>query len=153
MILGFKQQFADGTETHFREKILNGTLINVMHPSFASILPTTYLYKIHSLREDTNNRWKAGNSIQMAYGVRTLYYNHFNEGIAELELCKSTQEIIMRHDLGLHITVDGKQLQPQEIELLIRNDGLSRFQFNNWFFGKAKQTWKGKIIHWTDFKY
>lgn len=131
MILGFKKHFADKTETLLAEKILSGE-------------------KIHSLRE--GDRWEEGNSIQMAYGVRTKNYNQFNANRVDLQNCKSTQEVFMTCNYDLEITVDDKYLLPIQIDLLIKNDGLTRSQFINWFF-KNSDCWKGQIIHWTDFKY
>lgn len=54
MILSFKKQFS--------EPILKGT-------------------KIHTIREDKPNRWKPGNKIHFANGVRTQNYNCFKESV------------------------------------------------------------------------
>jgi hypothetical protein len=146
MTLGFKTTFTDGTPTHFVEKIM------------ASVPKFKFAYqafepKIHSLREDPHNRWKKDAHIHMATGVRSNYYKQFNEGIAELEKCKSTQRIFMTLDFALEITVDGKYLHFDEVQLLIKNDGLNYNQFVKWFFPDGMGEWSGKIIHWTDFKY
>ena len=53
----------------------------------------------------------------------------------------------------LEITIGNKYLEPLQIYLLIKNDGLTREQFLAWFFPKKVDEWSGKIIHWTDFKY
>ena len=133
MILGFKKRFEDGEPTNFKEKILAGE-------------------KIHSMRE--GYRWKAGYYIHMAYGVRTKDYVQFNWNINELTECKSTQNVFMTFlDKQLEITVQGKDLSKDEIELLIKNDGLTREQFIKWFFPKKAEIWSGQIIHWTNFKY
>ncbi len=145
MTLGFKTKFADGEPTLFEEKILAG--VNRFVPNYA-LDP-----KIHSLREDPNNRWKAGKNIQMATGVRTKNYRQFNKDIPELATCKSTQRIFMTYDWCLEITVGGRELDTAEIAQLIKNDGVSYDQFINWFFPKDIDEWSGKIIHWTDFKY
>jgi hypothetical protein len=134
MILGFKTTFTDGTPTDFVEKILAGS-------------------KIHSLRKDPHDRWRKSTHIHMATGVRTDCYKQFNEGITQLETCKSTQRIFMTYDWCLEITLDGKYLEPRQIELLIKNDGLTKAQFLKWFFSDGCGEWSGKIIHWTDFKY
>ena len=44
--------------------------------------------KIHTIREDKHNRWKAGRIIHMATGVRTKHYYCFNQ-----EICTGTQII------------------------------------------------------------
>jgi hypothetical protein len=61
MVLGFKKQF--------EEPIIKGD-------------------KIHTIRLDKGDRWKEGNSIQFATGVRTSDYNEFKTGT-----CFSIQEI------------------------------------------------------------
>ena len=129
MILSFKQQFV--------EPILNGS-------------------KIHTIREDTPGRWKAGNSIQAATGVRTKNYNCFFESE-----CKSTQKIIMQYRPGsvcLDVTIDGRLLNWEWRRQLALFDGFdSWLDMYNWFYPiiekKTNQTFVGKIIHWTDFKY
>ena len=153
MILGFKKNFPDGTPTNFKSKIANGTMLNPTAPNFWLHLPEGFLYKIHSMREDQNDRWQAGKTIQMAYGVRTKQYEQFNKGIEELEKCVSTQEVFMVYDSDIKINVDGKHLNATEIEMLIKNDGLTRTQFLDWFFPKDVFVWSGKIIHWTNFRY
>jgi hypothetical protein len=133
MILGFKQKFPDGTPTNFKEKILKGT-------------------KIHSMRE--GDRWRKGLSIQMAYGVRSKQYEQFNKGISQFETCKSVQKVEMERLISgaLKVKIDGRQLYEFEIVALIQNDGLSVERFMKWFFHRHN-SWKGQIIHWTDYKY
>lgn len=48
--------------------------------------------------------------------------------------------------------VDGK---PVPVELLAKNDGLELSDFIEWFFGSVHKgnVFKGKIIHFTDFRY
>ncbi len=136
MILGFKQKFPDGTATNFKEKIWQGE-------------------KIHSLRE--SDRFRAGMSIQMAYGVRTKHYQQFNKGIESLSKCISRQRIFITYNgWALEATVgDNKYLAGYDMQQLIKNDGLTEMEFINWFFPdyKVKDEWSGFIIHWTDFKY
>src|SRR5436190_23967485 len=88
MILGYKRHFKDSTPTLFEEKIISGSLEFVAN---YAVEP-----KIHSMRE--GDRWHAGMSIQMAYGVRTKHYRQFNKGIASLSTCISTQEIFMTYN-------------------------------------------------------
>jgi len=54
MILGFKTKFTD--------KILNGS-------------------KIHTIRKDSKNRWKVGNTIHFANGIRTKNNNETNRNL------------------------------------------------------------------------
>ena len=122
MVIGFKQRFV--------KPILNKT-------------------KIHTIREDATNRWKAGNTMHMATGVRSKYYICFC-----IDTCKSTQRIqIMRTSDFLCDTIviiDGRQLSMPEVNRLALNDGFENMaEFWMWF----KDGFNGKIIHWTDFKY
>lgn len=143
MILGFKEKFVDGKPTLFEEKII--AAIEEFGPNWM-VLP-----KIHSMR--SGERWIAGMQIQMAYGVRTKHYRQFNKGIAELSTCISTQRVFMSYEHQLEIVVDDRDLLPDEISMLIQNDGLTYLQFINWFFPKDQFIWEGQIIHWTKFRY
>jgi hypothetical protein len=136
MILGFKTHFPDGELTYLEEQIIDGT-------------------KIHSLREDPKGRWRKGRSIQMATGVRSKQYEQFNKGLERLETCTGIQHCSMTYhaDEVLKILVDDRSLMPHEIQDLIKNDGLTRKHFVEWFFPKKNQEWSGKIIHWTNFRY
>ena len=123
MVLGFKEQFI--------VKIFNGT-------------------KIHTIREDKHNRWKAGNKIHFATGVRTKQYKEFMRG-----KCISVQEFKIvppkdNNSLRTYL-IDGKELQPiSDIVKLSKNDGFDKAsEFVNWF----GDNFTGKIIHWTYFKY
>lgn len=90
MILGFKQKFPWGEPTYFREKILLPTKPRILAYGAAE----TWYPKIHTMRSDPHNRWKAGRSIQMVYrGPNYSIQDHFNKGIPELEKCVSTQKV------------------------------------------------------------
>ena len=146
MILGFKPQFVP--------LILTGA-------------------KIHTIREDKHNRWKAGNTIHFATGIRTKNYRQFDIGV-----CYSVQTIVMVNH-GNHIyckiqTGENRYIHNDCVEYenikwyehhlkqqvgggllgdLCKNDGLSWEDFKNWFIPKEGDKFKGKIIHWTDFIY
>lgn len=135
MILAFKPQFKD--------KILNGS-------------------KIHTIREDKLNRWKPGNSIHMATGVRTKNYNQFAERLCMAvepfeifyyPLGTQTTALVVVNDmiLGKAIWVNCKLTYSNPyLNLLATNDGFASInEFFEWF----DSDFKGKIIHWTDFKY
>jgi uncharacterized protein YqfB (UPF0267 family) len=119
-----------GFKEKFKEPILKGT-------------------KIHTIREDAHNRWKIGMKMHMATGVRTKNYNQFQE-----MKCMSIQGIeITRVSDYLNdtiVTVDGRKLILSEIQQLAWNDGFENLiDFWMWF----DKDFKGKIIHWTDFRY
>lgn len=134
MILGFKPQFV--------EPILNGT-------------------KIHSIRTDVHDRWQVGNQIQMATGVRTKNYKCFAD-----KKCLGIQYIFMTYSYLLNcleISIGSshycdKYLYQKDKELLAKQDGFANvLEFENWFVPLIKASpedcFKGKIIHWTEFKY
>jgi len=174
MTLGFKQQFPWKEPTYFREKILadtgivtiNGDNINPSGP----ILQDGFKPKIHTMRADPHNRWKAGRKIEMVYrGAGYKILDHFNEGIPELEKCVSVQKVKIEwftfHMKGLPImgTKDSTRREPRviiddivfpsgcsQIRDLAKNDGFdSLYDFFKWF----NKDFSGKIIHWTDLRY
>jgi hypothetical protein len=129
MILGFKQQFPDGTLTHFRRKIERDE-------------------KIHSIREDRHGRWRAGRLIQCSHSVRTKHFNCFTT-----KFCTGTQRIVFRWQENPRkciVYVDGRELSISEIKQLAFNDG---FPDTNSFLRFFNEDFTGKIIHWTLYRY
>lgn len=145
MILSFSKK-------EFIDKILDGT-------------------KIHTIRQDKGNRWHAGKKIHVWYkNPRNVTQNPFPiEVLAFIDLedripqeCISTQEIRMklinRREI-IKVTIDSIDYYLSEngswsilLSSLIRNDGFdSAKDFYDWF--KPLCPFKGKIIHWTNFKY
>ena len=118
MVLSFKKQFPD--------KIIDGS-------------------KIHTIRADKLDRWKVGNKIHFATGVRTKHYNNFKEGF-----CLHIQKIKFKYDGDCpvpSIAIDEVMLHCHEIEELAINDGFDDVKsFLEWF----NSDFTGKIIHWTD---
>lgn len=172
MILGFKQQFPWSTKknpapTNFREKILAGvgmvnihskapTSVGVLEDNFSLTGNSIYKPKIHTMREDPHNRWRAGRSIQMVYrGPKYSILDHFNKGIPELEKCKSVQKVEIKWikpeiPTGAEVIIDGRFLSYDEIDTLAINDGFNSIEdFFRWF----RNNWSGYILHWTDFRY
>ncbi len=126
MVLGFQTQFVD--------TILSGI-------------------KIHTIRGDGYNRWKSGNKIHFATGVRTKYYNCFKESV-----CKNVQKIVIefwKHHENDIIRIDEKQLTPIQKESLALHDGFKCYgNMHEWFTNVHKDDFFiGKIIHWTDYRY
>lgn len=117
MVLGFKKQFVPLIE--------NGT-------------------KIHTIREDKHERWKAGRSIQFATGVRTRHYNKFRDGE-----CHSVQQVEIE-PMSRTIKVDGIEIDPRDHGQFAKCDGFpEEWAFWDWF----NKPLKGKLIHWTEFQY
>lgn len=111
--------------------------------------------KIHTLRDDPTNRWKAGAKLHAFIHARTKWMAKIFEGE-----CISTQQILMvMNDDRLHVTVDRRRLNAKEIYCLAINDGFDDVaDLISWFFPvknsiRIRTMWTGKIIHWTDFKY
>ena len=104
--------------------------------------------KIHTIREDKTNRWCPKTTIHFATGVRTKNYNQFFEG-----QCISVQDIqILYPPLARFpvVLVDGNKLSTTQLSSLAKNDGFDSFaKLTEWF----DKDFKGKLIHWTDFKY
>ena len=141
MILSFKPQF--------KEPILIGS-------------------KIHTIREDKNNRWSVGKIIHFATGVRTKAYEQFDEGackgvqvieIEEMIMCAAEYCFVhkfidpksnIKHFKTFCVKIDNRKLSTDEIKALAKNDG---FADANKFFEWFNCNFKGKIIHWTDFRY
>jgi hypothetical protein len=136
MVIGFKEQFV--------EPILDGT-------------------KLHTMREDTHNRWDKGRVMHMATGVRTTNYNQFNE-----EICNGTQKVEIKWSThnknwvseyrGVQVFIDGVNVTNHTfgvfdemlVEVLARNDGFATVKdFFEWF----SEDYTGKIIHWTELRY
>ncbi|MBM9499726.1 hypothetical protein JWG44_05610 [Leptospira sp. 201903071] len=133
MVLGFRQKHPRIGPTKFKDKILSGE-------------------KIHTIREDKSNRWYAGRKIQMAYGVRTKFYERFYESNCisvesiEINWCGLSGFSGMYPD----VKISGRKLSYSECDELAQNDGFESFvDFIKWF----SEDFKGKIIHWTNKRY
>ncbi len=108
-------------------------------------------HKVHTIRVDKANRWKAGNNLEAYNGPYWKGQKRikFFEGT-----CHSTQAITIRYgDNKLHrpaIEVDGTLLSELECIHLAINDGFNSLDdFLKWF----DDDFTGKIIHWTELKY
>lgn len=121
------------------------------NPQF--VLPILTRTKTHTVREDIHNRWKPGMKMHMATGVRTKQYSQFFESYCQ---CVQSVEIHF-HNILLYnkVIVDNRELTFEEMKLFAKNDGFDDVcDFLFWFEDKAKNNvYKGKVIHWTDFKY
>jgi hypothetical protein len=105
MICGFKQKFKNGEPTYFAEKIWANRFINIIdlrdfifadekrkrwfNHSFNHIM--NFAPKLHTIREDKNDRFIVGQKIQPAYNVRTKNYVQFHpdieiKGIQEIKI-------------------------------------------------------------------
>lgn len=168
MVLGFMQFFDKQKKepTHFREKILVGAGFIPQNPNIhpKGLIDFIGRPKIHTIRRDPHNRWKAGRKIEMVYrGAGYRIIDHFNKGIPELEKCVSVQKIEIKwtdvkKPFGLGITkhpivvIDNARFNGQSSHILqlAINDGFKDLdQFFRWF----NKDFSGNLIHWTDLKY
>lgn len=114
--------------------------------------------KLHTIREDKTNRWKAGNDIHFVINNRTKDRFQF----APVVKCKSVQNIEIKEmimtarpnciieDKIYTVKVDNKYLTISEVENLAINDG---FPDTKAFFDFFENGFIGKIIHWTNHNY
>lgn len=171
MILPFSTQI-NGKPTYFVEKIWKGlkTLSPESHSKIiASVSPGEQIkqfpvdidvykevkQKIHTIREDKNDRWQPGVMIDFFINARQKNMFRFAPRIPVV----STQKIFMTYlphlGNGFEVSVDGKHLYKDTIEKIAINDGFESFEeFRDYFISQMKDdSFSGKIIHWTDLKY
>lgn len=182
MILGFSTQL-NGKPTYFVEKILEGFLkkeiINldqwyqliapqpiIKKPKDKNLVVTGYGYlfdrtqvhipKLHTFRDDKNNRWKVGTKIDFFINCRQKNMFRF----APVLPVVSTQNILITYTKvkKAMVIIDDKCFYMQDFSLegnhkmlhLAQNDGFDTIED---FFAYFNEDFKGKIIHWTDLKY
>lgn len=167
MTLAFSQKL-NNKPTFFVEKIWqsllrDGVEMNAVEftEKFTEVLPLIGKAKIgdfpqkkHTIRKDTNNKWKAGNKIHFVINNRTK--NRFQ--FAPIVQCVSTQKITItynekiceKHSSEPAVFIDDKIVDYKTIEALAINDG---FDNESEFFNYFKEDFTGKIIHWTPLKY
>lgn len=160
MILGFSTM-KNGNHTFFVEKIHKGltTYKNNLYGLDPSIhYPSEYNFyikdrcapKLHTLREDPKDRWKAGVMIDFFINVRQPGMFRF---APKIEVVSTQRVEIIRTSDYLEETIvriDGRQLNELEARQFAFNDGFeSLIEFWLWF----KDGFDGKLIHWTDFRY
>lgn len=107
--------------------------------------------KLHTIREDSNDRWKAGMDIHFVINNRTKNRYQF----APVVKCVSTQKIEVKWNEDpfpgtVRVFIDGEVQNIKRIESLAINDGFDSVEdFFSWF----NKDFTGKIIHWTNLKY
>lgn len=157
--------------TYFVEKIINSLDVdqferlvttNIQNGAYQSPkyrnIANGFPAKIHTIREDKPDRWRAGNKIHCVLFNRTKDRFQFVPTMK----CLSVQPIRI---LWIDETPVVYLLESEEIgfmpfayegyneaalEVIAKNDGFDSVEaFFNWF----SEDFEGKIIHWTDFKY
>ncbi len=168
MILPFSTQL-NGKPSYFVERIHKGFRLKELNMKAAidprEHYPPNYNYvakdkvapKLHTIREDKNDRWKVGTKIDFFINCRQKNMFRF----APVILVVSVQEVFMTYAFNdvIQISIDGRELctYTQRLNFAI-NDGFDNWEdFFNYFYPKIKvsekQFFKGKIIHWTDLRY
>lgn len=113
-------------------------------------LPKNYKGKIHTMREDKIGKWNEGDQIDpmMVEGTTGLF--RFLPPI----ICKGIQRVKIEYFMGCgnypNVFIDGQLLSNDEFEQYVINDGFDNPEQFCLYFDKD---WKGKLIHWTNFKY
>lgn len=161
MILAFSTQI-NSKPTYFVEKINRGLLINQIHKDFefdCDKYPidlfnlNKYEPKIHTIREDKTDRWKAGMKIDFFINVRTKDMFRFAPVLPVVSV--QNFEVEKLCDTGewykdFIVLVDNVYQEVDEIKQIAQNDGFDTVED---FFEYFNKDFKGKIIHWTDKKY
>jgi hypothetical protein len=125
--------------------------------------------KLHTIREDASNRWRAGMDIHFVINNRSKNRFQFAPvvkcvGVQDIEITDVTH-ISYPNDFStkIHLTVskdgwtetftqafsvkvDGIQLPPDKVHQLAINDGFDSVED---FFAYFDKDFKGKIVHWT----
>lgn len=163
MILGFKLYFPWREPNFFWQKIMASIPVPLDNPqSSPGNMFSSYQPKLHTIRE--GQRWKAGDVLHMATGVRSKNYHQFNKDIEELSKCRAVQRFDLtyrnRNCVALYIDKQLKyckngdhvfEIEPCWMDWFARNDGFKDAeQFFRWFTASVRN---GQIIHWTDLKY
>lgn len=117
--------------------------------------------KLHTIRHDPKNRWKAGNKIHFVINNRTK--NRFQ--FAPVIECSATQDfeikewvmtskpaIKLADGRVFTVRIDGGYLFYDELEQVAMSDGFPSVEhFFKWF--GADTLPDTKIIHWTEMQY
>lgn len=119
--------------------------------------------KRHTFRADPKKRWRKGMSIQHWFGsprnIRAKVQPYFL-GNGE---CYHVQEVIITRDAslnnqyGFYIMIaegnDCRLIPDYLLPTIAHYDGLSIEEFREYFVPENSPNWKGRIIHFFDFKY
>lgn len=172
MILPFSTKM-NGKPTYFVEKIWETILqkgIQIKLTDFIEFgrkaLPKHYIVgthkpKLHTIREDKKDRWKAGTKIDFFINcrqkdmfrfapvlpvvstqkVQIMWFNTFGTFVARVFINDQSFACVK---FEKEMIVTGKMLE------LAQNDGFDTIED---FFAYFNEDFKGKIIHWTDLRY
>ena len=128
-------------------------LLTFTKPEFEGLIKKSI--KLHTIREDKNNRWKVGNSIQFWMGNPRNVKNHpYQFGVG---VCSRVEKIAMnfqqhREDNPDTVEIGATTLRSmEELNAFAVKDGFTNWYDMSLFFGKHGERFEGKIIFWEDF--
>lgn len=174
MILLFSTKL-NGKSTYFVDKIWAGLIDSKLGtietcrryeynrekitPNEFAMVPH-YKPKIHTIREDKNDRWRVGTNIDFYINVRKKNMFRFAPVLPVVRVQNIEIKYVpfgnQKQDARPFVKVDGRliydvgqTLWSQMVEFA-ENDG---FDCVNDFFDYFNKDFIGKIIHWTDLKY
>lgn len=171
----------NGKPNYFIEKIITGFYLNQIIPiSLACELFRDYPLlvderlrfidtyretvneinpKLHTIREDKNNRWGSGCDIHLV--IKNLRFDRFQ--FAPVIKCKSVQEIniyvsgdVKDFTVAYLVVIDGMDFYDSGLGVdrgmheLAVNEGFETIED---FFAYFNKDFTGKLINWTDLKY
>jgi hypothetical protein len=163
MILSFSTQL-NGRPTYFVEKIVCGLFdtINITKADWHLYSKdfesrTVHNPKLHTIREDKNERWKPGTKIDFFINCRQKNMFRFAPVLPVVSTQK-VEIIWIGFSDGYRpwVKIDNKniytidRIDSDKMQQLAQNDGFDTIED---FFAYFNKDFKGKIIHWTDLKY
>lgn len=107
--------------------------------------------KIHTIRRDLDNEWRAGMEIQLVINLNTLEEFQF----APTLKCQSVQRIEIDYsnlikDDGPAVFIDYQLVDNETLVKLVINDGFPTIED---FFLYFNEEFSGNLIHWTPLRY
>ena len=130
-------------------------LLTFTKPQFKDLIKQGV--KQHTIREDKNNRWKVGNSIQFWMGnPRNVHAKNkphkFGDGVcSRVETIR--MDFAMPEDWQEDVVYIGENIKLEtldELNALAVNDGFENWsQMKHWFVNQDMQFF-GKIIFWKN---
>lgn len=164
MILAFITKL-NGKPTYFVEKIHSGLLQNDLLQGFDLKFEHEFDLdklcscepKIHTIREDKNERWKPGTKIDFFINCRQKNMFRFAPvlpvlSVQKIEIFYKGLFSAVAIDKVLFYTDADFKLGKSTAGMLqlAQNDGFDTIED---FFAYFNEDFKGKIIHWTDLRY
>jgi hypothetical protein len=158
MILGFSTQI-NGKPTYFVEKIQRA-LTDTDFFDTPELVPYEFNFeyfkdctpKLHTIRDDKNDRWKVGNKIDFFINCRQKNMFRFAPvlPVVSVQKIEIVYDKIFGKNLYPDVLIDNVKLHPNKLDELAQNDGFDTIQD---FFAYFDKDFTGKIIHWTNLKY